>query len=72
MIEAVVTITKLAFEKLQAKLIIICCDATNDKSRKIPERLRYKLEANSTIFQRLYFDQQLVDYFLLIKSANNE
>ncbi|HRD68990.1 MAG TPA: GNAT family N-acetyltransferase [Legionella sp.] len=45
MTEAVNAITQYAFKVLNAKRIAITCDIDNIKSKKIPERLGYSLEA---------------------------
>ncbi len=44
MTEAVEALTNYAFKAIKAKRIEIRCDKNNAKSRKIPERLGYKLE----------------------------
>ncbi len=43
--EAVAALTKFAFEALGAKRLEIRCDAENTRSKAIPERLGYQLEA---------------------------
>lgn len=45
MTEAVNALTRYAFLELHAKRIQITCDVTNLRSKKIPERLGYELEA---------------------------
>lgn len=45
MTEAVEAITEMAFEQLGARRVEIRCDEENVKSRLIPERLNYQLEA---------------------------
>lgn len=45
MTEAINAITQYAFKQLAVKRIAITCDITNIRSRKIPERLGYSLEA---------------------------
>lgn len=45
MTEAVEAITEMAFEELGARRIEIRCDEENVKSRLIPERLQFQLEA---------------------------
>lgn len=45
MTEAVNAITQYAFKQLGMKRIAITCDIDNTRSKKIPERLGYQLEA---------------------------
>ena len=45
MTEAVNALTQYAFKQLGAKRITITCDVNNIRSKKIPERLNYHLEA---------------------------
>jgi RimJ/RimL family protein N-acetyltransferase len=45
MTEAVNALTRYAFKQLDVKRITITCDANNIRSKKIPERLNYPLEA---------------------------
>ena len=45
MTEAVHALTQFAFLQLKVKRIVITCDPDNIRSRKIPERLGYKLES---------------------------
>jgi len=45
MTEAMNAITQYAFKQLRVKRIAITCDVDNTRSRKIPERLGYILEA---------------------------
>ncbi len=42
--EAVRTLTQFAFEELAANRVEIRCDARNDRSRRVPERLGFPLE----------------------------
>lgn len=43
--EALNAITQYAFKVIKAKRITITCDTDNEKSKKIPEKLGYKLES---------------------------
>lgn len=45
MTEALNAVTQYAFKQLQVKRITITCDINNLRSKKIPERLNYTLEA---------------------------
>lgn len=45
MTEAINAITQYAFRKLNVKRISITCESNNTRSKKIPERLGYQLEA---------------------------
>ena len=45
MTEAVNALTRYAFLELHAKRIEITCDVLNLRSKKVPERLGYTLEA---------------------------
>jgi ribosomal-protein-serine acetyltransferase len=45
MTEAVNAITQYAFKQLRVKRIAITCDIANERSKKIPERLGFTLEA---------------------------
>jgi RimJ/RimL family protein N-acetyltransferase len=45
MTEAINAITQYAFKQLSVKRIAITCDVDNVRSRKVPERLHYTLEA---------------------------
>lgn len=45
MTEAVNAITQYAIKQLQVRRIVITCDSDNVRSKKIPERLGYELEA---------------------------
>lgn len=45
MTEAINALTQYAFKQLKLKRITITCDINNLKSKKIPEKLNYKLEA---------------------------
>ena len=43
--EAINAMTQYAFNVLQVKRLAITCDADNECSKKIPERLGYRLES---------------------------
>lgn len=43
--EAINAITQYAFKVIKTKRIAITCDIDNERSKKIPERLHYKLES---------------------------
>ena len=43
--EAINAITQYAFKIIKAKRIAITCDIDNERSKKIPERLGYRLES---------------------------
>lgn len=43
--EAANALTQYAFKVMQAKRVVITCDIDNERSKKIPEKLGYKLEA---------------------------
>lgn len=43
--EAINALTQYAFKQLKAKRMTITCDVDNDRSKKIPEKLGYKLES---------------------------
>ncbi|MBP9777843.1 MAG: GNAT family N-acetyltransferase [Rickettsiaceae bacterium] len=45
MTEAINAITRYAIKYLQVKRIVITCDSNNIRSKKIPEKLGYELEA---------------------------
>lgn len=43
--EAINALTRYAFNALQVKRITITCDVDNERSKKVPERLGYRLES---------------------------
>ena len=43
--EAANALTRYAFDELKANRVQICCDADNIASRRVPERLKFDLEA---------------------------
>ncbi|VVC75371.1 Putative ribosomal N-acetyltransferase YdaF [Aquicella siphonis] len=45
MTEAVNAVTRYAFEALRLKRLAITCDVDNERSKKVPERLGYRLES---------------------------
>lgn len=45
MTEAIHALTQYAFKELRVKRLTITCDVTNIKSKKIPEKLKFNLEA---------------------------
>lgn len=67
--ESVRGLTVFAFEILKANRVEICCDQKNIKSRKIAERLGYRLEG---IFRnyRLTVDNQLEDTCVYAMTPN--
>lgn len=52
MTEAVNALTQYAFKQLRVKRVAITCDITNERSKKIPERLDFHLEGTMK-FNRL-------------------
>jgi RimJ/RimL family protein N-acetyltransferase len=60
MTEATNAVTRYAFKQLQVKRIAITCASDNHRSRKIPERLGYTLEAVQKS-NRLTSENQLAD-----------
>jgi len=57
--EATRAMTKYAFEYLNAKRLEIRCDEENIRSRKIPERLGYRLEAKFEHYNQRFDDNSL-------------
>jgi len=51
--EAAELLTRFAFDQLKAERVMIGCDTRNSRSRRVPERLGYRLEG---IMRRSYLD----------------
>ncbi len=67
MTEAVNAITQYAFKQLSVKRIAITCDASNQRSQKIPERLQYTLEATLKSHRRAPLTNELSDTLIYAK-----
>lgn len=67
MTEAIHALTVYAFQQLSAKRIAITCDINNTRSKKIPERLNYQLEATMKANRKHPITGELSDTLLYAK-----
>lgn len=67
MTEAVNAITQYAFKVLQVKRIAITCDVDNERSKKIPETLRYCLEATLKFHRKKPLTNEVSDTLVYAK-----
>ena len=69
--EATRAMTKYAFDHLNATRLEIRCDAENVRSRKIPERLSYTLEAQLKHYNRRFDDNSFGTQLIYARSDAN-
>jgi RimJ/RimL family protein N-acetyltransferase len=71
MTEAINALTQYAFKQLGAKRVAITCDIDNVRSKKVPERLGYLLEATLKYTKRKPLTNELCDTMIYTRHDDN-